>query len=880
MSVLLAVTLMTVLPGFSSCPVWASDTEEDSVLPDGMVGSGTVSTGTGSNASRSLANNLTTAYGKSTMSDAEIQALLDGSDNDILLTGVTVSTSLTVSQNKTVRLFGQNSFTGKNGAALTVEPGAVLSLVPEEDSESAFTGASGYAGIEVAFTDASMGSLVIDGSGKINAYGGSGSAGIGGSYNTGDVNGNITIENGTIKATAGLNGAGIGSAYSNGSSGSSRSYKPNAANWGKITINGGDITAAGAAGCGAGIGGGSHVDGGDIEINGGVISATGSSGIGSGLGSNENKDNTKGPGYVNGGHIVITNGTISAESNGNGAGIGGGEYADSGIIEISGGDITAKGSKGSDNYHHGGAGIGGGYEGEANVTISGGTIKAYGAAAAAGIGSGGTPNFKKDRKTSGKMEPKYARKADTATETVINIKGGDITAYGGSKGGAGIGEGAGGEKVEINISGGSIKAYGASSDRDSKQGGAGIGSGFYNSTDSYHVEADTAIDISGCDSILSVGGWGACGIGSGAGNKNSTGISISGTAKLLAQADGTKFAIDSAPKSDTSVNVNDKIIEGTFVDWEDENNLYRRYETLGVQIRAYKSTATEAGTFRMPEGYRSFAYNGLKIEKAKQYLVYSDTEKSKGYYVYNTEAPHEFYEKDEGDANTYLYSADGTSFSDNYWLYLASTDPVLPAEKTYSLTVKYLDQDTGEAIADPYTKSDNAAGAAYDMTSTAGKAITGYTFTRNDGELSGKFSGDVTIISYYTKNAAVTPASPSNPATPETPVTPVTPITPTNPSTPGTSGESGGSDSGNVTPTVRITSEPIPQNNGSVPSESETEEEPAGTEITDEGIPSGVLTDLPKTGESRKDLLFPAGVMLLILFSASFAVSRKKTDLQ
>jgi hypothetical protein len=80
-------------------------------------------------------------------------------------------------------------------------------------------------------------------------------------------------------------------------------------------------------------------------------------------------------------------GSLTASSNGWGAGIGGGWEIDCGNIEIQGGTITATGGTGC-------AGIGagnGGYNDVAScgtITISGGTITATGGEAAAGIGSG------------------------------------------------------------------------------------------------------------------------------------------------------------------------------------------------------------------------------------------------------------------------------------------------------------------------------------------------------------------------------------------------------------------------------------------------------------------------------------------------------------
>ena len=92
--------------------------------------------------------------------------------------------------------------------------------------------------------------------------------------------------------------------------------------------------------------------------------------------------------YVPGSKTVTIkgSGSLTASSNGWGAGIGGGWEIDCGNIEIQGGTITATGGTGC-------AGIGAGNGGYnvascGTITISGGTITATGGDAAAGIGSG------------------------------------------------------------------------------------------------------------------------------------------------------------------------------------------------------------------------------------------------------------------------------------------------------------------------------------------------------------------------------------------------------------------------------------------------------------------------------------------------------------
>ena len=74
-------------------------------------------------------------------------------------------------------------------------------------------------------------------------------------------------------------------------------------------------------------------------------------------------------------------GSLTARSNGSGAGIGGGYEISCGSIVINGGIITARGGSNA-------AGIGGGYGSCGNITINGGTVTARGGDKAAGIGGG------------------------------------------------------------------------------------------------------------------------------------------------------------------------------------------------------------------------------------------------------------------------------------------------------------------------------------------------------------------------------------------------------------------------------------------------------------------------------------------------------------
>lgn len=107
--------------------------------------------------------------------------------------------------------------------------------------------------------------------------------------------------------------------------------------------------------------------------------------------------------YQGAGVILIDGGTVTAKSNGVGAGIGGGGGAwgsdamgSNGSVTITGGTVNATGSR----Y---GAGIGGGgantqasnnagAQASGNITISGGIVTATGGQYAPGIGSGAVLN--------------------------------------------------------------------------------------------------------------------------------------------------------------------------------------------------------------------------------------------------------------------------------------------------------------------------------------------------------------------------------------------------------------------------------------------------------------------------------------------------------
>ncbi len=225
---------------------------------------------------------------------------------------------------------------------------------------------------------------------------------------------------------------------------------------GTITLLGGTITASGDYGAsGIGSGGGYMQDsnplhdrkGGDITINGGIIIAScqGGTGIGGGYGH-----------YCD---IYIGGGDVTAEATNFsfGSGIGGGDNSPAGLIQITGGKVTARMSGG-------GAAIGNSYQGSpATINISGGEIDAEVNGPGAAIGGGQDTPSGMISITGGVVKANALGSGaaigdgnGTGTlDTQVNISGGNITAT--SVYGPAIG-GWNGSEASINISGGTIYA--------------------------------------------------------------------------------------------------------------------------------------------------------------------------------------------------------------------------------------------------------------------------------------------------------------------------------------------------------------------------------------------------------------------------------------
>ena len=305
-----------------------------------------------------LAANVSVTYLDETGTTQTVTAAEITSSTATLGTGWYV-VNADVTRNETITVNGDVKLILMDGKTLTVTAvsnsfkpgisvvgGKKLTIYGQEGGTGVInaTGDKWGAGIGSGYYDTSTGTIIIN-SGTVNAYGGAAAGGIGCGFDN-KSNSIITINGGTVNAYGQSSNAGIG-----GGSGE---------NGDTITINGGHVTAVGESGPGIGS---DSTTGANITITGGTIQATGESGIGGVYKTRE----------TSGGVINISGGKVTATSNGYGAGIGGGGLkGDGGNITISGGTVVATGGQG-------GAGIGGSCEGGAGIiAISGGTVTAKG----------------------------------------------------------------------------------------------------------------------------------------------------------------------------------------------------------------------------------------------------------------------------------------------------------------------------------------------------------------------------------------------------------------------------------------------------------------------------------------------------------------------
>ncbi len=279
----------------------------------------------------------------------------------------------------------------------------------------------------------------------------------------------------------------------------------------------------------------------------GSLSATGGTDGGAGIGGN----GTKNVDAING-KIIIRGGEIVAIAQKNSSGIGGGWGSESildskysvGSISVDGGAISATGNGG-------GAGIGGGKYIDAAIAVNDGVFKAvYGGQYAAGIGGGFCSN-----------------------NVIIKINKGSFS---------------------------DIKGYESSADE--MMGGAAIGSG----AKMCDIDTKVTMSIIGGSIENAVAGWGAAGIGNGAGNDIESNIVIGKDAGITRlYTDGEKMPLE----------------EGVSV----EGNLLQAVFSESVDMSAEKSfevvnydDESEAYEMKMPKGYRAFA---TTVEKEASYSV-------------------------------------------------------------------------------------------------------------------------------------------------------------------------------------------------------------------------------------------------------------------
>ena len=267
--------------------------------------------------------------------------------------------------------------------------------------------------------------------------------------------------------------------------------------FGKITINGGHITATGA-GPGASIGSGqisslsSEMLEGEININGGRVTAvpvvfTGDGGGGAGIGSGGSITHGR---VINDIRINITGGYVEAQGNNFGAGIGGGSHFGAGTVTITGGEIHVKASLC-------GAGIGSGRNNLAtfrrptygHIIITGGKVYAVSNDWPAAIGGGNCSTGFID--SPGSLHP---------TDTY----GGSITIGGdcyveaiNENEGAAIGAGSSANHEGSHLNGGVITINSGTVIATAKHGAAIGGGALYNLNESYGSGGPGIITVNG-----------------------------------------------------------------------------------------------------------------------------------------------------------------------------------------------------------------------------------------------------------------------------------------------------------------------------------------------------------------------------------------------
>lgn len=436
-----------------------------------------------------------------------------------------------------------------NGVTIANENPAGHAIVVGGDAAALAEGAAGQTLTVIGETTIPGGigvyegqALTIAGAGTLTVTGAPGCAAIGGSAAT-PACGDIVIDmTGTLNATGGIEAAGIGGGVDNTVTDKTATVAwAKTAGKGSVTVKSGTVTAipgrtsvdpvvsSTPAGCGAGIGGGYNTALAAIAIEGGTVVAGNKDWVKS---QSDRKMPPGGAGigaaYCGSTHdkcfnttVTITGGTVTAYGAGYAAGIGGTLYGSPASITITGGEVYAVGQGGA-------AAIGGGYAGVAgNIHITG---NAQVLAVNAGKGS-------------------YTWGTNETYASLVDYDMSDLSKL---EGGAAIGTGripSHGPKDEngqlirgsITIDGqAQVWAYGGA-------GGAGIGGGHdsWIQTSKPDVQLGTAqnyppITIGGTARVYAQGGVGASAIGGGQDAQHGSAIVIASTASVEAKAGLTK----------------------------------------------------------------------------------------------------------------------------------------------------------------------------------------------------------------------------------------------------------------------------------------------------------------------------------------------------
>ena len=266
------------------------------------------------------------------------------------------------------------------------------------------------------------------------------------------------------------------------------------------------------------------------------------------------------------GTIKIESGIVNAYGFGYGAGIGGGDYSSGGIIQISGGTVTAiNGGTEPDGWsssmHKQASGIGGSQGMDSGlITISGDAeVKAYGGYACAGIGGGKnditiTDNAKVTAYGGEEAAGIGGYNQDKGESTITISGSANVTAYGG-KYASGLGQGSASAPV-VKLSIGSDAVITAYSDGRKaaitgtpQEGSASIINMYANDINlgTQNVSLTLTADDSNTQNITLAGGYKGIGTTCAAGNYTVTApAEQEGSSYRLIPADGKSFKVAAA----------------------------------------------------------------------------------------------------------------------------------------------------------------------------------------------------------------------------------------------------------------------------------------------------------------------------------------------